>query len=508
MRAVRAVRWGWVGVVLASTGCGKAALPDPVADDSPAPVVAAKPAPPAPKPVAVVPPKPADEPARPYAWLADRDAIPPVKGAEVAVAPAPRLAGAEVSPPPALPLEQPAVALQPPAAGPKEPAKDPKDPPSKDPKDKDKPFEWPKDIDGKNLADYVKDFGSPDPAVRESAAKVIPGFGPDSRKTAGRGLVKLITDPDPGVRIAAITSVSTIGLETREEIQPAVNQLRLAMTTSGPGSVIKLYATRSIAAFGTDGMSAIGTLMEISTDPWWETRQGVANALGKLGGPQFDDKPATDPQGRPIPKKPASEGAQKTLRTLLQKDSCAQVRLEAAYALLAIGPPHPKTGTPEEYKAMVKLNQDAIAAAMKTEKDKAIQIWLHMLTIVYDDAAMDEELPKIAKFLQVPDPLVRVHALNAIAMIGPRAKAVVPAVQDALNYEEQPLVAAAVACLAAIGKDAAPAIPDLEKLKAKTKDEAMKKLVTDAIAALQGKKFGPEVVEPKKDEPKKDAPKK
>lgn len=504
MRAVRAVRWGWVGIVMASAGCGKAALPDPSPEESPAPVVAtAKPNPPKPTPVAVAPPKPLEEPAKPYAWLAGRDAIPAVKGTEVAIAPPPRLAGVEVPTAELVPVEQPAVALQPPATEAKEAPKDPKDP-----KDKDKPFEWPKDVDGKNLAEYIKDFDSKDPAVRESAAKVIPAFGPDSRKTASRGLVRLITDPDPGVRIAAITSVSTIGLETREEVQPAVNQLRLAMTTSGQGSVIKLYATRSIAAFGTDGMSAIGTLMEISTDPWWETRQGVANALGKLGGPQYDDKPATDPAGRPIPKKPASEGAQRTLRTLLQKDSCAQVRLEAAYALLAIGPPHPKSGTPEEYKAMVKLNQDAITTAMKTEKDKAIQIWLHMLNIVYDDNAVDTELPKIAGYLQMPDPLVRVHALNAIAIIGPRAKIVVAAVQDALNYEEQPLVAAAVACLASIGKDAAPAIPELEKLKTKTKDDAMKKLVTDAIAALQGKKFGPEVVEPKKEEPKKDTPKK
>lgn len=523
MRSVRCA--ALVGCALA-VGCAKSA---PVAETSetPAPVAVARPAvasnPPATLPTAEVrtpvvpatlpPSVPPVTPAPTYGRFADNP-LAATRKTEPTVAPLPRPAGEPLAAEP-----EPPTSAQEPKTEPKEPpAKEPpaKEPP-KDPKSKD--YVWPKDVNGRNVAEWAGDLDSKDASIRESAVKAIPLFGPDGRKACGKRLIRLVNDADPGVRIAAVSAMSLMGFETQADIRDAVTAMRQALNNTAPGSVLRLYVARALATYGTDALVAMADLSSIAKDPWWETRQAVANTLGRLGAPQYDEKPMTGPEGRPIPKKPASELAHKTLRSMLLNDTSSAVRLEAAYSFISHGPPYQQE--PAEYLKAVKPYQEMVETALKTEKDKSVQIWLHILTLVYDEKLLDDQVPKIAKFLETPDPTVRVHALNALAMLGPKAKAALKEVRDALGYEEDQLVAAAVMCMASFGKEASTFIPDLENVKKRFQEaikkapndnekaiaENLVKLVDEAIDAVSGKKKDrplPEVVDPKKkDEPKK-----
>lgn len=372
---------------------------------------------------------------------------------------------------------------------PGEPAKDPK-------KEPEKPFEWPKDVNGKNVGEWVEDFRDSDPAVRELAVRMIPSFGPAARPIAGRKVMMMIAeDPDPGVRMAAMTTAGLLGHESKDDIKPMIYALRMAIGRTYNGSAIRLFATRALATYGEEAADAINVITKIYQDPWWETRQAVAQALGRIGAPVFDDPPAKDPRtGQPVPKRPYNDQAQKYLLQMAQKDECVAVRQEAVFSLISLGPPY--TVNPSEYAAIIQPSLVVIDARLNPkrkelgEQDKAVQIWLHVYTVMLDDRAYKDTLPKIAEYLKEPAAMVRAHALMAIGAMGKRAASqeVLAAVRDALLYEEEILVAAAVDCLMAIGPDAVGVLPDVEKLKERTKNEKLKEIAEEGITVLSGKK--------------------
>jgi HEAT repeat protein len=163
-------------------------------------------------------------------------------------------------------------------------------------------------------------------------------------------------------------------------------------------------------------------------------------------------------------------------------------------ALISMGPPY--VSNPSEYLAQIQPTLTVIESRLnpkKTERgetDKTVQIWLYVLKVMLDDRAFQESLPKIAGYLQTPSPLVRAQALTALATLGKRAavQAVLTQVRDALYYEEEILVAAAIDCLMAMGTDAAGLIPELEKLKERTSNKRLKEIADEGLEVLNGKK--------------------
>jgi HEAT repeat protein len=395
---------------------------------------------------------------------------------------------------PSVPSSVPEPAPVPPKPVEPKPAVPPGEP--EKPKEPEKPFEWPKDVNGKNLQEWIEELRNPDPSLREVAVRVLPAFGPEARKAASRKVMTMIADdPDPGVRMAAMTTAGLLGHESKDDIRPMVVALRNAIGKTVNGSAIRLFATRALATYGHEAADAIPVLSKIYIDPWWETRQAVAQALGIIGSPQYDDPPAKDPRtGQPVPKRPANDTAQKVLLQMLQKDDCAAVRLEAVMALISMGPPY--VSNPSEYLAQIQPTLTVIESRLnpkKTERgetDKTVQIWLYVLKVMLDDRAFQESLPKIAGYLQTPSPLVRAQALTALATLGKRAavQAVLTQVRDALYYEEEILVAAAIDCLMAMGTDAAGLIPELEKLKERTSNKRLKEIADEGLEVLNGKK--------------------
>ncbi len=390
--------------------------------------------------------------------------------------------------PPAMPGSPPPTSspAPPPKAG--EPKKD-------DPKKDEKKSTWPKSVNGRSLGEWLADFRSPDPTVRDSALKVIPLFGPEARKAAPKEIIRLVNDPDPGVMINAMLILGAVGTDNKDELKAATRALTTAINKTAPGSMIRLHATRTLAAMGTDAHDAIGAVSGIANDPSWETRQAVAAALGRLGAPVYDDKPP--PPGvykLPAIKRPPSTAAMSKLVYGMLKDDSAAVRMEAMQSIIVLGPPY--SLDKKLYPKLVAPYLVAIEQRLKSEKDDSVKIWLYVVEMMYDDRAIDKDLRKVAEYLTASDVNLRVQALGALAVLGPLARPVLADIITALKDPEQAVPVAALSTLISMGSAAKYALEDLKKLEVSTKDKDLKALFGKAVKMIQEGKTEPD----KKDE--------
>lgn len=398
------------------------------------------------------------------------------------------------------------AAAQPPAPPPP-PAGQP--PATTQPPGKDKPIVGPKVISGKSLGEWMADFKSPDPTARDTAVRVMPGFGPDVRKTVTKDLIKLIDDPDPGVRINAMLTLGQMGYETKDDMRAVAAAIGAQMGKTVKGSMIRLHGCRTLASMGPEAFSTMGAVMGIADDPAWETRLAVCTTLSRIGGTLYDDKPpekAADGTTKPpVVKRHASRVAMDKLLYGMLKDEASGVRMEATQSLITLGPPF--ADTPAAYITLIKPYLDAITLRLKLEKNPDVKVWLYMCQSMYDDRTLDANLKIIAAMIaDAPEMSTRVQALNALGILGNRSKDVVGEITNALRQTDTDVVAAAITTMAMLGAAAKYTVADLERFVAETKDETLKKMAKDAIKTIKEAKE-----EPKKDpapDPKKDPKKK
>lgn len=400
-------------------------------------------------------------------------------------------ANAMVSPP--MPIAQAAPAPQPvpapssapiPAPIPQPPTPDPTPAPTQLPgataeAKTPKPIEFPKQIDGRDINAWLREIAynnliaaQPDPQSREIAIKVLPSFGPTARRPALKPLIAVVDyDSDPGVRQAAITVISNMGYEedTKDKgtlmAKAAVGSIQSRLAKTAPGSAERLTCVRSLASFGSDAATSAKSLRDICRDPSYETRIAIANALGRIGMAPDDTAEA-------------NKEAAMALLDFMIVDSCASVRMETIQALLILGPPKGKT--PTDYLELIKPYLKGINGRIKPdvgkagEKDKNVLCWLLLLQIMYDGSHMDANVKQLAQFVKSPDGTnaanLRMNAINALAVLGPKAIAALDVIVDALDYEDPYLVAAAISCLAPMGTAAVRSVPKLESIAKGSKD--------------------------------------
>jgi HEAT repeat protein len=511
---------GWVAVVtLLAAGCsGNSPLPTPPTKPAPVPpsppgaVVAALP-----QPTPEIQAPAANPPGRPgWEYPQLPNSSPPPGGAAPERAPMPTLTANPQTPvtttvPPAT-QTQPTIPGVPPAPPGTPPQAPPASPPATLPKMKEEPKkkeppkkgEWPKSVNGRSLGEWMADFKSPDPAVRDAAIKVMPLFGPEARKLAPKELIRLINDPDPGVLINAILILGAVGTDNKDELRAAAKAMAGAIAKAGPGSMIRLHAARTLAALGTDGHEAIAAVVGIANDPSWETRQAVAAALGRLGAPIYDDKPPAPgaPYKLPAIKRPPNMTAMHRLVFDLLKDECAAVRMEAMQSMIVLGPPY--TANPAAYPKLVAPYLAEINQRLRLEKDDTVKIWLYVAQMMYDDRTVDGKdgnMRRIAEYLAAREDALKVQALGALAVLGPRAKPVLAEITQCVRDPEPTVVYAALTTLVTMGSAAKFALGDLQKQQAAVKDKDLKQLFETAIKIIKDGKNepGPE----KKDDPKK-----
>jgi hypothetical protein len=403
--------------------------------------------------------------------------------------------------PPAPPGSPPTPPATPPALTPK------KEEPKKDEPKKD---QWPKSVNGRSLGEWMADFKSPDPTVRDAAIKVMPLFGPEARKVAPKELIRLIDDPDPGVRINAILIFGALGTDNKDELRAGAKAMAAAINKTANGSMIRLHAARTLAAMGPDGHDAIPAVIGIANDLSWETRQAVAAALGRLGAGIFEEKPQPPgaPYKPPTAKRQPSKTAMDKLVYALLKDDSAAVRMEAMQSMIVLGPPY--TTNPALYPKLVAPYLEEINQRLKLEKDDTVKIWLYVVQMMYDDRTVegkDGNMVKIAGYLSAKEDALKVQALGALAILGPRAKPVVIDITQCVKDPESSVVIAALTTLVTMGSAAKFALGDLQKQLVITKDKDLKKTFEEAIKIIKEGRAEPEPE--KKDDPKKkDEPKK
>jgi HEAT repeat protein len=323
------------------------------------------------------------------------------------------------------------------------------------------------------------------------AIKVIPQFGPVAVLPATKGLIARANDEDTGVRVNALIALGAIGARTRDEAKPIIDALKLAINNTGPGSIVRLHATRAIANYGLLANDATGTLLGIAKDTSWETRRAVAAALGRCGQVQTPGAPnpkGTDPKPKAadMDKWSPNEKVLSTLRTMMGEDISAQVRLEAVQSLVILGPPEVPA---EQYAEKVTPFYNAVNARLKNEKDKGVLVWLIMLQMRLNGADLnDDNVKKVAGYLADVSPSVKVHALTALALLGDKARPALNAIASLLLDPEDFVKVQTILTIAALGDTARPLVIDLTKLISDTKDEALKKLAQEAITVLNSPK--------------------
>ncbi len=345
-------------------------------------------------------------------------------------------------------------------------------------------IEWPKEVAGKDLKGWIAELkDSPDAAMREAASKAIPAFGPPARDEALTPLLAALRkESDPGVKVNLLIVIGNIGPRNAEEGKKVVDPLKIIVSTSSSGSPYRLHAARGLGNCAAFASEAVPELVSALEDAAWETRRTVAQVLGVVGRPNGK---------RLSPNAQALGAVSKKIRT----EKSLPVRLELVQAMVSMGPPVVPMSNPpqpQEFAAYAKAIEPyfkVINEQLKDEKDKSIQVWLTVLLMLYDGSQFTETtIKKIADHVPGADANARIAALRALGLLDEKAKPFLPAMQEALKHEDPVTVIEAINALAALDKHAKAAIPDLEKLKATTKDEAIKAMAAAAIDIILEKK--------------------
>jgi HEAT repeat protein len=373
-----------------------------------------------------------------------------------------------------------------------------------------RPVEWPKQIYGKTVQDFIIEFNSSDPTVREIAVRTLPGFGPEARKIYMKPLLRLISDPDPGVRINTIMVIASMPIESKEDMKAAADSLRSAIQNTVSGSAIRLNAAKALSLMGPEAITVLPTVLSLSEDAWWETRQAAAAAVGRIGAPLYEAAPpgpVGSPPKMPVLKRPASKVAVEKLMNTFLNDKSSAVRLQATQSLISLGPPITKD--PAEYIKTVKPYMDIIGEKLKTdnkaEKDTAVRIWLMVVSIMYDDRSTETNVERLTAQLQDPDTSIKLHALNAISMLGLKAKSSMPEVRKLLHQNEPNVLMGAISAIMSQGEDAKYSLPEFEKALTTVKDPGLRDVLRKGMNAVKqigepkdAKKDPKDAKEPKK----------
>ena len=336
-------------------------------------------------------------------------------------------------------------------------------------------IKWPAEVNGKTLSAVVADLKNADPSIQEAALRMVPLFGPEAaRKSAMRQVLALTGDLDPGVRTNAVILVGTVGFDNAKDFNEAVVQLGGVLTKSIKGSILRLHATRSLANLGPDAHAAVPALCAIIDDPSWEVRAAAADALGRLGAAAYEQTTVVEgPTTMKVPtlKREASRLAMQKLSFVLLKDPSSVVRMEACQALVTLGPPH--SADPAKYQAASQPFIDAIASRLRFEKEPVVKVWLNLLHMMYDERVFDSTLKLLVADVNSPDTAVRLQAMSALNVLGPKSLPALEAVARALRAGETPVQVVAIQTMVSMGEfSARTVLPELERFVAETPADA------------------------------------
>lgn len=360
------------------------------------------------------------------------------------------------------------------------PPMQPKDPsmvvPPLMPEKKDDDF--PKEIGEKTLVMWMNELKtSKDAAVRESAVRAFPLFGPRAMIiTSDLMLQALKTDPDLNVKLAVMSIAPYMSYNQLED--PHCNDRLdfIIRMLNSESSAVRFEAINVLAGIGPVARKAIPQLVLRGNETGsWQIRRAAAAALGFIGRGWVNPE---NPAERIEPVDAAVTG----LMNILKNDSSANVRREAANALITVGP----VSTVQQ-----KLWRNTLDGVLKNDKDRAVQGLVRVAILKNDPAGVkgnEALLNQIAAQLLSPEASARSEACQALGMIGDPANKKAQDLLDLITNpkEENGVTAAAIVAVANMKGMAGLTVPVLKKVAASHKSDDVKKYANEAINILQG----------------------
>jgi HEAT repeat protein len=309
-------------------------------------------------------------------------------------------------------------------------------------------------LEGRPLHEWVADLNATQPAFRRQAAEVLGEAGKNiaRHKQIAERLAELLSDPDPGLRLAAAVALGKVyvwakGASQRLQVaahdkvadvrcaslsalaliagddEAAFAALRTGLSDLNPD--VRFHAVDKLKELGPHSESAVASLIEglKASDP--ELRRAAIRALAWIGSP--------------------AERATPLLCAAL-KDSDAKVRSEAAAALAAVIPipqppalPEPAAIVPGKEAEQLPFELDpaakaAVAAAIAARNDPDQGVRLHLLNFLGKFADYSEEARRaLQSSLNDSDAEVRARGASLIGRVVPPMRDAAPQLLALIN---------------------------------------------------------------------------
>jgi HEAT repeat protein len=279
------------------------------------------------------------------------------------------------------------------------------------------------EIDGKTYEQWKADLTHPDPSARGLAIKVLPRFGVRAADAVPL-LIERTNDQDDVIRIHAILALRDIHIRGTDRVR-VVRALGVRVSHDTQ-SIIRYEAARLLNRFGTDAREALADLVKGTEDTRsWEIREACIEAL-IAGG--------SDKQQGPDPR--VTDAL--LLRLDVKSEPAMLVRMQAAHALGALGPP----------LNAKKLEQ--VRTALKAQvniPNKSMRIWSRASLMALDKEVNEGDLKAILGYLDDKESDVRAQAVTALGSLEGKAHNSLAAI-DRLTQQEKEFRVLAAACRA------------------------------------------------------------
>lgn len=331
----------------------------------------------------------------------------------------------------------------------------------------------PSQIGGKSLDEWIKLIDNPDPSVREQAIRTVVLFGPSARR-AIPALVRQVNNNNDLNSLA--NSIIALGQLIQVEKDPeyakmAVNALTLALNNNQ--AIIRYQAAMALGYSGAWARPAVPKLASLIRDrSSWETRKAVCFALGWAGR---DEKMVPD---------------MAALTALVDgiDDPSKEVRMEALQGLINLGPPDAGQNT-SQMKTLLERR-------LKADKDKSVVIWVRVAMMRLDEKQInDANLTIIAKLLKDPDIDIALQSARALFYIGRESKTKLAELVESLQSDDARMRLQVVQTIERIGPSAERAVPALQTISEKDKEEPVREAAKAAIKTIKGT---PKIITPPK----------